>query len=146
MSRSGYGDYDDCEYNNSVDLWQQAVTRALLGKRGQAFLRELADALDALPAKRLVKNQFEVGGEVCALGAIARRRGVDMSDVDPEQEEGYWLSRIVGDRLGIARSMAAEIMWHNDEAWMPGDRNETPEQRYERMRRWVDEQIKEEKA
>lgn len=135
MSRSGYEDGDCNEYNNSVDLWQQAVTRALLGKRGQAFLRELAEALDALPVKRLVANQFEASGEVCALGAIAARRGVDMSDIDPE-DEGYWISQVVGGRLGIARSMAAEIMFQNDECW-DAPRDETPEHRYERMRRWV---------
>jgi hypothetical protein len=34
--------------------------------------------------------------------------------------------------------MACEIMFENDE----GARNETPEQRYERMRRWVDGRIR----
>lgn len=93
MSRSGYSEDYDSEFNNSADLWQQAVTRALLGKRGQAFLRELAEALDALPVKRLVKNKFEASGEVCALGAVAVRRGMVMSDVDPE-DEGYWISQV----------------------------------------------------
>lgn len=41
-------------------------------------------------------------------------------------------------RLGIARSMAAEIEYANDESWTP----ETPEKRWTRMRAWVEAQIK----
>ena len=38
MSRSGYS--DDCE---TMGLWRGAVERAIYGKRGQTFLREMAD-------------------------------------------------------------------------------------------------------
>lgn len=49
--------------------------------------------------------------------------------------------KLLGVVLGIARSMAAEIMFQNDEGW-DAPRDETPEHRYERMRRWVGELIR----
>lgn len=44
MSRSGY--VDDYEY---LELYRASVERAIRGKRGQAFLRELAKVLDSVP-------------------------------------------------------------------------------------------------
>ncbi|WP_256576270.1 hypothetical protein [Pseudomonas sp. KK4] len=67
MSRSGYS--DDCE-NWSLICWRGAVNSAIKGKRGQAFLIELRDALDAMPVKRLTTNTLEADGEFCTLGAL----------------------------------------------------------------------------
>lgn len=47
MSRSGYS--DDCDH---IELWRAAVDAAVSGKRGQAFLRELLGALDAMRAAK----------------------------------------------------------------------------------------------
>jgi hypothetical protein len=55
MSRSGYSD----GWDNSVYLWRGAVNSAVNGKRGQAFLRDLRDALEAKPEKTLVKGALE---------------------------------------------------------------------------------------
>ena len=74
-------------------------------------------------------------GDVCALGAIGRVRGVDLSDLDPEQPER------VAEVFDIAEPLAREIFYMNDEV---GHR-ETPEQRWQRMRNWVAAQIKTEK-
>jgi hypothetical protein len=137
MSRSGYDDYDyydDSDY--PVAFWRAAVASAIRGRRGQAFLREMRDALDALPAKRLVQNELEIGGEVCALGAVGRARGIDLSGLDPEDSEtAHDLAYV----FNIAHAMVCEIVYENDEA----ARNETPEERYERMRRWVEKNLKE---
>jgi len=103
------------------------------GKRGQAFLRELLDALDALPHKRLIAEELQTDGEVCALGAVGARRGVNMAQVDPEDREA------VAETFGIAEAMAAEIMAENDEG---GWGRETPEQRFARVRSWVVRQIR----
>ena len=46
MSRSGYS--DDYEPSN-IAMWRGQVASAMRGKRGQAFLRELIEALDAFP-------------------------------------------------------------------------------------------------
>ncbi len=129
MSRSGYS--DDCEH---LAMWRGQVASAIRGKRGQAFLREMLEALDALPEKRLIAdNLIDSGGGVCAIGSVGLRRGVDMSTLDPQDQE------TIAHKFGIARQLAAEIAYENDEAgW-----NDTPEKRFERVRAWVIDQIKE---
>lgn len=128
MSRSGY--VDDCDYMN---LYRASVERAILGKRGQAFFRELASAMDAMPEKRLISSELVAEtGEVCAIGAVCKARGLDVGKVDAYDRFE------VGSLVGIAPSMAAEIVYENDER---SRYDETPEQRWTRMRKWVDEQI-----
>jgi hypothetical protein len=135
VSRSGYSD-DFCGNEWDLIRWRGAVNSAIKGRRGQAFLKELRAALEAMPGKRLVANKLEVGGEVCTLGAVGKARGVEMAKIDPEDR-----STVAG-TFGIAEAMAAEIMFENDEwgAWRNDD--ETPEHRYERMLKWVVSQIK----
>jgi hypothetical protein len=129
MSRSGYS--DDCEGWDLI-RWRGAVASAIRGKRGQAFLRELLAALDALPEKRLIANTLEEEGAYCAIGSVGRLRGVDMSGVDPEYREQ------VAQTFGVAEALAAEIMYENDEG---GHWKETPEERFQRMRAWVVKQL-----
>ncbi len=126
MSRSGYGDYDNWE----IIKWRGQVASAMRGKRGQAFLREMRDALDALPVKRLLRDELAAGREVCAIGAVGARRGIAMADIDPEDHD------TIAARFGIAHAMACEIMYENDER--EAAYNETPEQRFVRMRKWVE--------
>lgn len=140
MSRSGY--IDDWDDTWATIRARGAVVSASTGKRGQAFFRDLRDALDAMPAKRLVSDALvredSTGFEnVCALGALGKARGIDMKGVDPDD------SRSVAALFGIAESLAREVVYNNDEAnWD----DETPEQRWTRVRRWVDSQILKEKA
>lgn len=130
MSRSGYN--DDCEPWDLI-RWRGAVNSAIQGKRGQAFLKEMLAALDALPEKKLISRELEQGGAVCAIGAVGKARGIDMSDIDPEDTE------VVAELFGVADAMAKEIVFMNDEYdW----RTETPEARFIRMRRWIDDSIK----
>ena len=141
MSRSGYTDDWDLA-DNRLYLYRGAVESALRGRRGQAFLREMLAALDALPEKRLIQNMLVEDGAVCALGAVGRARGLDMKPFAPVDDDDYDNDDDMGDAMaglfGIARSMAAEIMYENDEGtWA----QETPEQRFARMRRWVERQI-----
>lgn len=129
MSRSGYS--DDC---GGWDLicWRGAVKSALKGKRGQAFLVELREAMDAMPDKRLVTDTLEADGQFCTLGVIGHKRGLDMASIDSHDRES------VSRAFGIAEAMAAEVVFYNDECgW-----KETPEQRWQRMRNWVDSHIK----
>jgi len=107
--------------------WRGAVESALRGRRGQALLRDLITALDAMPEKRLIQGELQAGSEVCALGAIGRMRGIDMAKMDPEDYER------VAPLFGIAEALAREVMYENDE----GDYLETPERRWERMRKWA---------
>jgi hypothetical protein len=81
MSRAQYSeDIDGWE----LIRWRGAVAKAIKGKRGQAFLREMLIALDALPDKRLIARELEKDGEVCAIGSVGKARGIDLSTVDPE--------------------------------------------------------------
>jgi hypothetical protein len=134
MSRSGYS--DDYEYGM---LWQQAVDRATFGARGQAFMRKLRDALDAMPEKRLITDAIkDETGAVCALGAV-----------DPDAP--HYDAEDLAKHFGIARALAAEIVYQNDEDSPRYQRDEagiwgrcsaeTPEQRWTRMREWVEKQI-----
>ncbi len=132
MSRSGY---DDCyESDTPLEFWRSAVDRALYGKRGQAFLCEMLAALDGMKQKRLITDELVREGDVCALGAVAVTRGVDVADIDPYDR--YQIAAA----FGIAPAMAAEIAHENDGA--SPQRDETPEQRYERVRRWVVEHLR----
>jgi len=139
MSRSGYS--DDIDNYWQIIRWRGAVASALRGRRGQAFLRELIAALDALPLSRLVANtltaspELDVIGasEYCALGAVGRRRAMDMTSIDPDDHESVAVA------FDVAHAMACEIMWLNDE----GSWRETPEQRWSRIRAWAVAHLKE---
>jgi hypothetical protein len=86
-------------------------------------------ALDALPERELVSDELVTDeGAVCAIGAVGRARGVDMTGIGPHTPYD------VGDRFGIAEALASEIVYMNDER---GPSNETPGLRWDRMRRWV---------
>jgi hypothetical protein len=163
MSRSGYVE-DDGDDPLALGRWRGAVASAIRGKNGQAFFREMLVALDAMPVKRLTKNTLIVNGEfddvivggddlvardgevaamgdVCAMGAVGKMRGLEMGKVDPENYEG------VAQLFGINEKIAQEIAYTNDECgrgrmvegkWV----KETPEERYVRVRAWVQSQIK----
>jgi len=145
MSRSGYSDDYDLG-DNSLWLYRGAVKSAIKGRRGQSFLRDLLAALQALPEKRLIAGHMQTADCVCAIGAVGKARGVDMSDIDQmiaEADEcGYDMPEIGGEvaaTFGIASAMAREIMFENDEG---GAYDETPERRYDRMVRWVEARLR----
>lgn len=150
MSRSGYS-HD----NEGVAMWRGMVASATRGKRGQQFFKDLLAALDAMPAKRLITDQLQDNptGEVCAIGALGKARGVDMTALDPECPEQ------VAPVFNIAECLAQEVVYMNDEYsqyvytelpgptqyWRPhGDhrREITPEERWQHMRDWVSKQIR----
>jgi hypothetical protein len=129
MSRSGYSeDFDPWP----LIQWRGQVASAIRGKRGQAFLRELLEALDAMPVKRLIADDFQRDGEFCALGCIGARRGVDLGSLDPEDHDR------LAEVFGIARQLVAEIEYLNDESFYM----ESPELRWRRMRGWAAENLK----
>lgn len=150
MSRSGYS-HD----NDGVAMWRGMVASATRGKRGQQFLKDLLAALDVLPEKRLIADQLQESptGEVCAIGALGKARGIDMTSIDPECPEQ------VAPAFNIAECLAQEVVYMNDEysqhvyvelpgpprAWRQHDclrRDITPEERWQYMRDWVSKQIR----
>lgn len=138
MSRAGYSDDID---NWDLIRWRGAVKSSIRGKRGQAFLRELLEALDALPVKELTCDvlQENADGPVCALGAVGRKRGIDMSEIDPDNRSD------VASTFGIAEALAAEIMFENDDDFGFCYYAKPPEdqavKRYVRVRNWVIENL-----
>jgi hypothetical protein len=160
MSRSGYSD----EYS---PLWRGSVERAIRGKRGQAFLRDLLAALDAMPEKTLAADSLVTAeGEFCTLGVLGAARGIDLETLDPDDPEQ------VAKAFGIAEAMAREIVFENDEhldddyqwvdveicgpmrPWNPEwgrhrrhvrvQRQDGPQRRWARMRAWVVANLREE--
>lgn len=129
MSRAGYSEDID---NWALIKWRGQVASAIRGKRGQKLLSELVAALDAMPEKRLIKGELATPeGEVCALGAVGKVRGVNMEEIDPE-DPGQ-----VSAAFDIAEQLAREIAYENDEMGY-----ETPEARWKRMRNWAHSHLK----
>lgn len=139
MSRSGYSD----DYGGGPtppDFYQQAVKRSLQGKRGRAFLEEMARGLDAMPEKRLIAGDLVTPeGECCAMGVVCKARGLNVEQVDPHEAER------VAELVNIAPAMVREIAYQNDDDF--GEEKErrgkaeTPEERWLRMRAWVAAQL-----
>lgn len=125
---------DGFDENWQLICWRGAVTSAIRGRRGQTLLKDLLAALDAMPDKRLIAHELQdADGEVCALGALAKARQLDVSKLDPDEPDD------VADAFGIAPALAREIVYVNDEyLWS----NATPENRWTSVRKWVASQIK----
>jgi hypothetical protein len=87
--------------------------------------------MDAMPEKRLITNELRKDGEFCALGVVGAARGIDLESLDPEEPTE------IAAAFNIACPLAQEIAYENDECgW-----KQTPEQRWTRMRKWVEENI-----
>lgn len=134
MSRSDYYDMDD---QGALIRWRGAVASAIRGKRGQALLRDMIAALEAMPKRELVANQLECEDGVCALGAVGLARGIDMGNIDPED------SATVSSVFDIAEPLAREIVYTNDEAC---GSCEHPTLRFNRMLRWAKAHLREQSA
>jgi hypothetical protein len=141
MSRSGYvdelGDIEQRDYA----MWRGRVASAMRGKRGQEFLRKCLAALDAMPQKRLIADVLVHGDEVCTLGAAGKAMNIPgLEKLDPEEHE------MLGLFFDVAPCLIQEIEFENDEvnrtSWIGDIRvEETPEKRFERMRKWLVDHI-----
>lgn len=146
MTRSNYTSDAD-----NLAMWRGQVASAIRGRRGQKFLRDLIAALDAMPERRLIKHELEKDGEVCAIGALGKVRGISMTELDPEDTQE------VANAFDIAHQLAAEVVYMNDEYFdftydVPNPdlrsgqprtlrRDYTPEERWTLMRGWAAEHI-----
>lgn len=123
---------DYTEYYEQWDLVCNsllAFKSAIRSECGQAFLKEMLEALDTLTELKLIANELEVDGNVCAIGAVGKTRGMDMTKIDLGNNE------TIADRFGIPDALVREIAYMNDEYcdW----ETETPEERFVRMRAWI---------
>lgn len=124
MSRSAYS--EDCDGWELV-MYRGAVSSAIKGRRGQKLLSDMAVALDAMPEKKLIANELVCDEGVCALGALGLYRAVRMDGIHPED------TARVASMFDAAPALIREIVYENDEGAY-----ETPEQRWVRMRKWVE--------
>jgi hypothetical protein len=129
VSRSGYS--DDLE-PLSLGRWRAQIASATRGKRGQQFFRELVAALDALPERKLTAYSLSdrTTGEVCALGALGKAKGADISALDTRDYD------TLGELFNIAPQLAQEVMYNNDERHCATD-----EERWATVRDWAARQI-----
>lgn len=149
MSRFGDGECDD---NLAYGRWEARRKAVFSGRPGYRELKRLEAALLALPHKRLIEGMLCDGKGVCAIGALgyqelrqqglppkeawrALRRmswGLDAPNGDLSVDTGTkWFAV---DRLGWTETLAVEVATENDEYHYCYP---TPEQRYDRMLRWV---------
>lgn len=147
MSRFEDG-YDE-DFPNQSALWWANTERALKGKRGQAFLKEMEEALLALPKKRLIEGAVCFEGDVCANGALALKRR--MANGEKLEDAMKWLEENAPDEdtyadetgffmekhFGILERLAIHAAYVNDEY---SQATQTPEARYEKVLGWVREQ------
>jgi hypothetical protein len=139
MARHGY--VDDIDDPLELGRWRGRVHSAMHGKRGQSMLIELRNALDAMTEKRLVSRTLQTrDGDCCAIGSLCKAKGIDLTDhADDDSDDLFELNGDISGRLNVAECMIQEIEWINDEC---GPHDETPEQRWTRVRAWLDRAIK----
>lgn len=104
-------------------------TGTLHGKRGQAFLREILKALNAMPKKELIDWYLEQPEGVSALGCVGKVRGLDMSNIVFRNYD------ILAEVFEIPAPLIAKVMYENDKE------DVTYEDRWLRMRAWLKSQI-----
>jgi len=144
MSRSGYSDACD---GFALARYRGTVTRAIKGKRGQAFFRDLVAALDAMPVKALIAGALVADdGCACAMGVVCLARGVDARglEIDQDDQDYGWAHDKLAAALDIAPSLVAEVANVNDEhgfRWNGKEMaGETPEERWARVRKWASDE------
>src|SRR5271169_5049168 len=91
------------------ELWRANLRRTMQSERGQAFLQELLEALDALPQKRLIQGAMQQGREVCALGAVGLKRRINLGGLDSRNHDELAAA------FGISSMLVQEIAYWNDQ-------------------------------
>lgn len=133
MSRFWEGESD-----NPLDWgrYEAAKRSTLRGRRGQAFLRKLIAALDALPKPELSEGALadRATGCVCALGAVALAQGDSFDDL--AQDDGNWSPEDIATWYDISPTLANEVIIENDD-WRDGNSAEIRQSRWRHVRAWA---------
>lgn len=149
MSRFDYDDGDSDWTAARQALEDHNIQRALNGRKGQALLRELEQALLALPTKRLTDEWLDDDGaghrDVCIISALAvyREMARTLGDYDealadlPPLDDPDDVAAFATRRLGIVKTLGWYLQWVNDEGFPVA----SPEERWARMLAWVRRQI-----
>jgi hypothetical protein len=168
MTRSCYSDDFGDDYPGQMELYRANVRRSIQSAKGQARLRELRDALEAMSEKRLAPDVFLEPDNACALGIWARaHRGTNAAldaVVDGFNGDDYETVDLLR-KFGWPKLVVLDLIYQNDRhetvpepnrlgphdspyAYSNGRewplrrwRDETDEERHTRVLAWVREQI-----
>lgn len=156
MSRVSEGDFDySWEAYSWQGRWERNSRAVVMSKRGQKVLREVRDALLALPVKELAHEVFHLTDEtedrttvqMCVLGAFAAHKGANAPDwLNGDYYNGMldvpcdaWeTARWASANLGMTETLAFLLVELNDDTLATC----TPTQRYDRVMAWLDKRIK----
>jgi hypothetical protein len=150
MSRFGSDDFYEEFPNQSLLWWHNAETH-LAGAKGQKVLRELRDAMLAMPERKLIRGRLaDEQGHVCAVGALAVARGESVDELaaritfdkwgDVDSYDAEDITIAIGRQIGLKEVMSTLLAQVNDDAWgAPID--ETDEQRFERVLAWIEKKL-----
>lgn len=147
MSRVEYNDFYDGAY--TYEMQCRTLMNATSGRRGQAAVRLLVDALDALPVHRLIADYVQRGGEVCAVGALVVQarvnagleRTVALASLPAGDNVLDWeVAALATEYVNIAHTLAWRMVEINDE----DTAGMTPEERWQYVRDWAVSQLHEE--
>jgi hypothetical protein len=75
-------DFDDEGEGVTWEMWQQTLSRALGGRRGQEALAAMEAALLELPEHKLIEGHLAADGGVCAVGAFVAHRQAEQEGAD----------------------------------------------------------------
>lgn len=143
--RFSEGDWD---HPGQWALWEEALFRAVNGKRGQQVLRDLEQALLDLPEKSLMQGGLSDGEHVCAVGAYVAKKRVDAGEdraevlremivrpdawgyLDGWETEEKTIAK--GRHAGMQLTLIVAVAGLNDDLY-----SDTPEQRYEKVQKRI---------
>lgn len=149
MSRDWDGDDYDDNWALNMGRWERNKRTVLVSKRGQGWLRDLEEALLAMPDKRLCEGLatehvegYTLYGQpiltpmVCAVGQLALHKGAATFDRLLEDSwDGREATLEIAEHMGMAYTLA----------WLIGEWNDrhdaSPEARYERVLGWVRDRL-----
>lgn len=160
MARNDGSDYDGEWPYLDMGRWEVNSRRVLTSKRGQAALRELEQALLALPEPRLIDDMISDGHGVCAIGALAAYKQVQKGkewgeaiqnlyreyhappahyppDAEPFKVGLSTTAEVGADECGLTYTLAWVLAEMNDYEFM----GKSPEERYTALLAWVRQQL-----
>lgn len=136
-----YCDDDDLDPSRE-GLVAGALRSAVRGKRGQRFILDLVQALDALPSPELAAGALEdeTTGCCCAFGAVRRFRGSEAVPLwfDPMEED------LTPDHLAEPFNVSETLAWavvQANEDGMTGNEESTRRRRWKVVKDWAVRQL-----
>jgi hypothetical protein len=127
-------DSDPSQEGLITGAWRSAIR----GRRGQQFLGDLVQALDALPLPELAAGALEdeETGCCCAFGAVRRLRGVDAVPLwfDPTEED--IAPGNLAKPFNVSETFAWAVVQANEDE-MIGNDEKTRRLRWKQVRDWA---------